>query len=146
MQFFDSVDCKKLRIGSYVWLFLQDFQQTEIDCWNSICLLNQLEQFLVSFAGKNVSTLRIFHVDSWGCRDDTLLLCKTCLHAVYHRPMVEGRASQTMGHGSKWGAKCKVWGCHTNWLEKSDIRIFVKFTNKIESRLVVNIFLLHFYF
>jgi len=24
---------------------------------------------------------------SWGCCDNTLLLCKTCLHAVYHRPM-----------------------------------------------------------
>jgi len=23
--------------GSYVWLFLLDFPQTEIACWNSIC-------------------------------------------------------------------------------------------------------------
>jgi len=33
-------------IGSYVWLFLQDFPQTEMAYWNSICQLNQLEQFL----------------------------------------------------------------------------------------------------
>jgi len=24
-------------IGSYVWLFLLDFAQTEIACWNSVC-------------------------------------------------------------------------------------------------------------
>jgi len=34
-----------------------------------------------------MSILRLLHVVSWGCCDNTLLLCKTCLHAVYHRPM-----------------------------------------------------------
>jgi len=48
---------KIVSFGSYVWLFLPDFPQTEIACWNSICQLNQVEQFLASFAGENVSTL-----------------------------------------------------------------------------------------
>jgi len=50
-------------------------------------LVNQLEQFFVSFTGKNVTTLGLLHLVNWGCCDNTLLLCKTCLHAVYHRPM-----------------------------------------------------------
>ena len=29
----------------------------------------------------------ITYMISWGCCDNTLLLCKICLHAVYHRPM-----------------------------------------------------------
>jgi len=41
----------------------------------------------VSFAGKNVSTLGALRMVNCGCCDNILLLCKTCLHAVYHRPM-----------------------------------------------------------
>jgi len=37
---------------SYVWLFLLDFPQTEIACWNYVCQLNQPEQFLASFTGE----------------------------------------------------------------------------------------------
>jgi len=86
-------DCKTpmesnaVSIRSYVWLFLLDFAQTEIACWSSICYSNQLEQFLVSFTGKNVFTLGLLHMVGWGCCDNTLLLCKTCLHAVNHRPI-----------------------------------------------------------
>jgi len=29
----------------------------------------------------------LLHLVSWGCCDNTLLLCNTCLHAVNHRPM-----------------------------------------------------------
>jgi len=41
---------------------------------------------------KKVSTVPhlpyfIIHMVSWGCCDKTLLLCKPCLRAVYHRPM-----------------------------------------------------------
>jgi len=36
---------------------------------------------------ENVSTLGLLHMVSWGCCDNTLLLCKTCLNAVYYRPM-----------------------------------------------------------
>jgi len=50
-------------------------------------LVNQLEQFLVSFTGKNVSTLGLLHLVDRRCCDNTLLLRKTYLHAVYHRPM-----------------------------------------------------------
>jgi len=75
-------------IGCYVWLFCYqlDCPQTEIACWNCVrqCYLNQLEQFLVSLSWKNVSTLGLLHMVSWGCCDITLL-CKTCLHAVYHQ-------------------------------------------------------------
>jgi len=49
-------------IGSYIWLFLQDFLQTVIACWNFMSYLNQLEQFLVSFTWKNVSTLGLLHM------------------------------------------------------------------------------------
>jgi len=31
--------------------------------------------------------LGLLHMVSWGCCDNTLLLCKTCLHAVNHRPL-----------------------------------------------------------
>jgi len=41
----------------------------------------------VSFTGKSVSILRLLHMASWGWCDNTLLLCKTCLHAVKHRLM-----------------------------------------------------------
>jgi len=41
----------------------------------------------VSFTGKTVSILRLLHMVSWGSCDNTLLLCKTCLHAVNRRPM-----------------------------------------------------------
>jgi len=60
--------------------------QTENACWNSIrlCQVNQLEQFLVSFIWKNVSTLGLLHMVSWGCCDNTLL-CKACFHAVDHQ-------------------------------------------------------------
>jgi len=33
-----------------------------------------------------------------------------------------------MGRGPKWGREMSFWGCETNWLDKSDIAIFVKFT------------------
>jgi len=36
-------------------------------------------------------------------QDSPLLLCKTCLHAVYHRSMAWSRASQTVSRGPKWG-------------------------------------------
>jgi len=64
-----------------------DCPQTEIACWNSIrlCKVNQLEPFLVRFIWKNVSALGLLHMVSWGCCDNTLLMCKTCLHAVYHQ-------------------------------------------------------------
>jgi len=48
--------------------------------------------------GKRVH-IALTHIVSCGCCDNTLLVCRTCLHAVYHRPMAWGRASQTMGHG-----------------------------------------------
>ena len=41
---------------------------------------------VVSFTGKNVYTLGLLRMVNRGCCDNTLLLCKTCLHAVYHRP------------------------------------------------------------
>jgi len=65
-------------IGSYVCLFLLDFAQTEIACWSSACLLNQLEQFLASFTGRNVSTLGLLRMVIWRCCDNTSLLCKAC--------------------------------------------------------------------
>ena len=61
-----------------------DSLQAEIACWSSICYLNQLEQFLVSFTWQNESTLGLLHTINWGHCDNTLL-CKTCLHAVYHQ-------------------------------------------------------------
>ena len=74
-------------IRCYVCLFCYqlDFPQTEIACWHCIrlCYLNQLEQFLVSFTWKNVSTLGLLHMVCWRCCNNTLLW-KTCLHAVYH--------------------------------------------------------------
>jgi len=48
---------------------------------------------------ENMSTLGLLHMDSWGCCDNTWLLWKTCLHAVYHRPMALSRACQNMGRG-----------------------------------------------
>jgi len=50
-------------IGSYVWLFLLDFPQTEI-AWCSSTLLRSatVEQFLVSFTGKNVSRVGLLHM------------------------------------------------------------------------------------
>ena len=94
-------------IGSYVWLFCcqLDCLQTEIACWNCKreCYFNQLEQFVVSFTWKNVSTLGLLHMVSWGCCDNTSL-CKTCLHAVCHQsraamsnPRPVGRMRPTLG-------------------------------------------------
>jgi len=76
-----------ISIGCYVWLFLIDFPQTEIAWWNSICYLDQIEQFLVSFSAKNVSRLGLLHMVNWGCFENTLLQCTTCLHTTYHGPM-----------------------------------------------------------
>jgi len=75
-------------IGSYDWLFLLDFPQTEI-AWCSSMLFRSAtaQQFLVSFTGKNVSRLGLLHMVNRGCCENTLVLCKTCLHAVYYRPM-----------------------------------------------------------
>ena len=63
-----------------------DSLQAEIACWSSICYFNQLEQFLLSFTWQNESTLGLLHTVNWGYCDNTLL-CKTCLHAVYHQPI-----------------------------------------------------------
>ena len=76
---------KIVSFGSYVWLFLPDFPQTEIACWNSICY--QLEQFPRASLGKTCVHWAYFVVN-WECCDNTLLQCKTCLHAVYHRPIM----------------------------------------------------------
>jgi len=54
------------------------------DCLLKLYYCYQLEQFLMNFTGKNVSTLGLLHMVTWGCCDNTLLLCKTCLHAVYY--------------------------------------------------------------
>jgi len=56
-------------------LFLLDFPRTEIAWWNSICYLDQLEQFLLTFAGKNVSRLGLLHMINWGCCENIVLLC-----------------------------------------------------------------------
>jgi len=83
---------KMVSFGSHVWLFLLDFPQTEIACWNS-------EQFLASFTGKDVSTLGLLH---GGCCDNTLLLCKACLHclhALYHRPITGVREGMLLAGG-----------------------------------------------
>ena len=53
----------------------------------SVCWLHQVEQFVVSFTWKNVSTLSSPDMVSWGCSKNTFLLCKTCLHVVYHQPI-----------------------------------------------------------
>jgi len=45
---------------SYVWLFLQDFPQT--DCMLKIYVSYQLEQFLMSFTWKNVSTSGLLYI------------------------------------------------------------------------------------
>jgi len=42
----------------------------------------------VAFTWKNSPTLGLLCIVSWGCCDSTLL-CKTCLHAVYHQPTTE---------------------------------------------------------
>jgi len=46
-----------------------------------------VEQFLVSFTGKNVSRLGLLRMVLRGCCENTSLLCKTCLHAVYRQPI-----------------------------------------------------------
>jgi len=74
------------RIGSYLLLFLQDFRQTDI-AWCILFRSATVEQFLVSFTGKKVPRLDLFHMVNRECCENTLLLCKSCLHAVYHRPM-----------------------------------------------------------
>jgi len=75
-------------IGSYVWLFLLDFPQTEIAWCSSTLFRSATEgQFFVSFTGKNASRLGLLHMVNRGCCENILLLCKTCLYAVYHRPM-----------------------------------------------------------
>jgi len=55
------------------------------------------------FTGKNVSTLGLLRMVSWWCCDNTLLLCKTWLHAVCHQPVPQSRPSQTMGRRRKNG-------------------------------------------
>jgi len=42
--------------------FQLDCPQTDIACWSSVCWLNQLEQFLVSFTRKHVSTLGLLQM------------------------------------------------------------------------------------
>ena len=51
---------------------------------------------------------------NWGYCDNTLLLCKTCLHAVYHRPIMGGR------EGFYWGAE-KNCPENNNLLQKQTI-------------------------
>jgi len=50
-----------------------------------LATVSQLEQFLVSFTWKKVFISGLLRMISWGCCEHTLL-CKTCLHAVYHHP------------------------------------------------------------
>ena len=91
---------KMVSFGSHVWLFLLDFPQTEIACWNS-------EQFLASFTGKDVSTLGLLH---GGCCDNTLLLCKACLHclhALYHRPITGVREGMLRSEERRVGKECR---------------------------------------
>jgi len=58
------------------------------DCLLKLCMLaKSAKSFLVSFTWRNVSILGWRHMVSWACCDNTLLLCKPCLHAVYQRPM-----------------------------------------------------------
>jgi len=47
--------------------------QAKIAYWSSMCYLNQLEQFLMCFTWKNVSTLNLLHTVNWECCDNTLL-------------------------------------------------------------------------
>jgi len=37
-----------------------------------------------------------------------------------------------MRRGPKWGREMQFWGGEANWLDKSDITIFVKFTRKLK--------------
>ena len=73
-------------IGFCVWL-LPTRLSANRNCLLKVCMLvESARTFLVSFTLKNVSTLGLLQVIIWGCCNDTLP-CKTCLHAVYYRPM-----------------------------------------------------------
>jgi len=131
-------------IGSYVWLFLLDFAQTEIACWNSACL-NKLEQFLVSFTRRNVSILRLFHMVSWGCCENTFAavqnLSSRCLPSVYGiEPGFSNYVSPQMG------SRNVILSLRNQLAWQIRYNNFCKIYKKIESRPAVNLFLLHFYF
>jgi len=67
-------------------VFLLDLAQ--IDCLLKLYMLVKSAWTVSSeLDWEKVSTLGLLHMVSWGCCDNTLLLWKTCLHAVYHRPM-----------------------------------------------------------
>jgi len=37
-----------------------------------------------------------------------------------------------MGRDPVWGCEVQLWGHETNWLDKSDIKVFVNFTRKFK--------------
>jgi len=58
------------------------------DCLLEFCMLvKSAKRVSREIYWENMSTLGLLHMVSWGCCDNTWLLWKTCLHAVYHRPM-----------------------------------------------------------
>ena len=63
--------------------FKPDCPQTDIV---TEALLNHLEHVLVSFIWKNVPTLGLLRMGSWGCCDNTFR-CRTSLHAAYPQPI-----------------------------------------------------------
>ena len=81
-----SMKSKIVSFESYVWLFPPDFPQSLLVetlyvsyiNWNTFSRAS-LEKTCLHWA---------YFVINWGCCDNTLLLCKTCLRAVYHRRII----------------------------------------------------------
>ena len=131
-------------IGSYVWLFLLDFVQTEIACWSSVLVnfARKISRELCSV--KNVSTLALRHLVSWGWCDITLLLCKTCLHAVSAYGTEQGFSKY--GSRPQMGSRNVILGSRNQLAGQIRNKNFCIVYKKIETRPAVNLFLLHFYF